>query len=138
MTTLRDLIEQAREIGFRDVADTMDIMVETGEVFDLDASEQPVSGETALVFRTGVILGYELAVRQTPASRPNAREKFLESLREKEKRRLADAFEYCWSRPQEVEDTDFDPGMLPLGPEEQTVFGLGLSFGMSYGRTENS
>lgn len=128
--TLQDLIEEAREQGFRDVADTMDMMAYKNDVFNVDATEQPISGERALLFRIGLVTGYAV----TGAEIPEEQRSLTESLRNNGNRRLSDTFEYCINRKPEVLSDGFDYDVLPLEADELAIFSLGLTFGIAHKR----
>lgn len=136
--TLRDLIEEARENGFRDVADTMDMMWPKDDPFAVPIPEQPVSGDRASVFRAGMIIAFEHTKAENGVDSPDFREAYVVSLRQNEKRRLADAFEYAWANSDRLFSDDFEYTELPLELDSAFVFGVALSFGYAYVRTEKS
>lgn len=136
--TMRGLIERARESGYRDIADTMDMLLHEDDIFEVPGSEQPVSGMEAVNFRTGVILGVELENRGTDDEKPKHREALIQSLRNNGKRRLADAFEYCWSNPEGVTSDDFDSSELPLEGDSLFAFSIGISFGLAHTRARKA
>lgn len=129
---VKDLIEEARESGDRELADTMDLMLSAESPLDVPPTEHPLPPKRGLYFRSGIILATEYENRGTDDERPEAREVFVKSLRNAEERRLADAFEYCWSNPEEVKSEDFDPDVLPVQGPELTTFLVGFAFGLAH------
>lgn len=129
---VRELIEKTRESGNRELADTMDMMLESDGPFDVPPEEQPINPIEGLYFRAGIIMATELENRGTEAEKPTEREMFVQSLKEGGQRQLADACEYVWNNPEEVQDDDFDANVLPLSGPELSVFSVGLTFGMAY------
>ena len=136
--TIRDVIERARENGFRELADTMDVMLHSEDPYEISALEQPAGPNVGLPFRTGMILGRELVNKGTDDAKIHDRENFLDSLRDRNKRALADSFEYCMNRKDEVMSDDFQPAVLPLEGAELFAFGLGLSFSIALERARKS
>jgi len=134
--SLRDVIEKARNAGFKDVADTIDIIAQSEDMFSVNPEEQPISDREALVFRTGVVLGVEVVKEQIGIADAAGREKTIQHLHEKEERRLADAFDYFWSKRDVIEDTEFPYEDLPLSLDSTIVFSLGISTGITHFRAQ--
>jgi hypothetical protein len=134
--TYEDLIELARENGLRDIADTIEYLLDTTDPLAVEPDEYSATGDLAFCFRSGVVWGIENERSETGRSKPNDREAFVSSLLSNGKTRLADAFDYCWANSEEVTSNDFDVTELPIEGDRLGAFSIGMSVGMTLERRE--